>query len=159
MFTVKVDATSVMAKLDQIGPHLHDTLLPEIITDADTIMDRARALASGAVLKEKTGSYVKSIKDKVYDNRTKIYAKVFSRDPRAGLFEWGGTTPAREILPDVKKALAFMMSAGEVFAAVVHRPVVRYSPKPVITAAFQEQKGHVEADIQRAGIASIVDGW
>lgn len=157
MFTISVKSDSVMALLDTISPHVHDALLPAITADANSILGRARALASGDVLQEKTGKYVRSIKMKVYDSSKRVYAKVYSRDPRAGLFEWGGSTPARDILPNAAQAMAFMGSAGEVFAKIIHRPVVRYAPHPVINRAFDEMKTSVEMDIEKAGFAAALD--
>lgn len=157
MFTISVKSDSVMALLDTISPHVHDALLPAITRDANSILGLARAKASGEVLHEKTGKYVKSIKMKVYDSKKRVYAKVYSRDPRAALFEWGGSTPAREILPNVAQVMAFMGSSGQVFAKVVHRPVVQYPARPVINAAFDEMKSDVQMDIEKAGFAAALD--
>jgi hypothetical protein len=157
MFNVVVKSDSVMALLDTISPHVHDALLPAITRDAALILGQARALASGDVLQERTGKYVKSIKSKVYDSNKRVYAKVYSRDPRAGLFEWGGSTPARDILPNTAQVMKFMGTAGEVFAKIVHRPVVQYPPHPVINAAFDELKSDVQMDIEKAGWAAALD--
>lgn len=157
MFTITVKNDTVLVRLDRISKNVHDALLPAITNDASTILARARSLASGDVLKEKTGEYVRSIKSKVYDSGKRLYAKVYSRDPRVGLFEFGGSTPARIIMPNVAQAMAFMGSAGSVFAAVVHRPIVQYPARPVITRAFEEAKLRVEEDIQKAGLAAIKD--
>jgi hypothetical protein len=157
MFTITVKSDSVMVKLDSIGSHLHDALLPAITSDATTVMERARELASGDVLQERTGKYVKSIKSQIYDSGKRLYGKVYSRDPRANLFEWGGSTPAREILPNARQVMAFMGTAGQVFTKVVHRPVVKYPPKPVINRAFDEQRTKIQADIEKAGLAAALD--
>ncbi len=157
MFDVKVDYTDVLAKVDSIGPHMHDALLPAITSDAASILNQARSLASGGAVQEKTGKYLRSIKSQVYDKKTKVYGVVRSRDPRAPLFEWGGATSARNILPNAARVMAFMGSAGQVFAKIVHRPVVNYPPHPVITAAFQSQRGKVASDIQEAGFAAVLD--
>jgi hypothetical protein len=157
MFEISVKSDSVMALLDTISPHVHDALLPAITRDASTMQARAVELASGEVLQERTGKYVKSIKSKVYDSRKRIYAKVYSCDPRAGLFEFGGSTPAREILPNVAQVMAFMGSAGQVFTKIVHRPVVQYKPHPVINPAFDEMKTDVQLDIEQAGFAAALD--
>lgn len=157
MFDIVVKSDSVMALLDTISPRVHDALLPSITADANSILSRARALASGDVLQERSGKYVKSIKMKVYDSKKRVYAKVFSRDPRAGLFEWGGSTPARNILPNAAQAMAFMGSAGQVFAKIVHRPIVQYAPHPVINRAFEEMKSDVQMDIEKAGFAAALD--
>ena len=157
MFTISVKSDSVMALVDTISPHVHDALLPAITRDADAIQSRARGLASGDVLKERTGKYVRSIRSKVYDSKKRVYAKVYSRDPRAGLFEWGGSTPAREILPNTAQVMAFMGTAGQVFAKAVHRPVVQYAPHPVINRAFDEMKSDIELDIEKAGFAAALD--
>lgn len=158
MFTVKVDASGVMAKFETMLPSVHDMLRSTVDRDVGTVLARARSLASGDVLQVDSGKYLASIKSQIYDTDKRVYGKVFSRDPRANLFEWGGSTPARIIGPNAAQAMAFQMpSVGEVFAKVVHRPVVHYKPHSVIHAALDEQKDQIEQDIETAVRGTVSD--
>lgn len=157
MFEIVVKSGTITARLDAILPAVRQAVLSAVNLDADRVLDRAKTLAGGDVLQVKSGKYLASIKSSVRSTQRSVYGKVYSRDPRAGLFEWGGTTPAREILPNKAKALAFMGSAGQVFAGAVHRPVVRYQPHSVIHEAFEEMKSDVTKDIEAAGRGAIAE--
>lgn len=156
MFTIKVTSDTITAKLDALLPNVRAAIGAAVKVDASEVLSRAQSLAAGDVLKVLSGKYLKSLKSQVRSTKTSVYGKVFSRDPRAALFEFGGSTPARDILPDAAKALAFMGSAGKVFAAIVHRPVVQYRPHTVIHEAMNELKDQVTADIQSAGENAVV---
>lgn len=151
MFEVSVKSDGVLALLDQIAPKVRAALKPVVRSAAEAIQSEARQLATDGPLKEKTGRYARRIKQRVYDSRKGVFGKVYSRDPRAPLFEFGGTQDPRDILPDARKVLHFAGSAGDVFAAIVHRPAVTYAPRPTIHAAFDEKKGQIAADIEETG--------
>lgn len=157
MFEVKVESGGVIAVLDAIVPRVREALLPLITADASAIEAQAKSLASGGALESRTGKYAASIKSRVTDSRARILGKVYSRDPRAPLFEFGGTQKPREILPDARKALKFMGSAGAVWANAVHRPAVEYKPRPTIHAAFDAMKDGIEQSIRDVGTQAASD--
>lgn len=153
-------------EMQQLLPEVRAALEQTIGKDADTMRDRARELASGDVLQSRSGKYVESIKSEVHSTENGVFGFVSSDDPRVDLFEYGGTTPARDILPNVAQALRFaggMMgrlslgTVGMIFAAIVHRPIVTYRPRPVIHAAFDEMEIAVEHDIESASHQVIID--
>ena len=154
-FDVSVEGvSSIQRQLQSLMPEVREALEIAIRKDTTAVRDRARALASGDVLKEKTGRYVNSIRSEVHSDSKGVYGKVFSDDPRSKLFEWGGSTPARTILPNVAQTMAFagggMLSVGQVFAKIVHRPIVKYPARPTIHAAFDEMKAPVVTIIEDA---------
>ncbi len=151
-----------------LPPKTRAAIEPVVRTDATRIRDQARALASGSVLKSKTGAFVNSIVSEVRQSENGVFGLVSSDDPRVDLFEYGGSQAPREILPDVAKALRFagiagagarlqFADAGMVYAAMVHRPVVQYPARPTIHAAFSELESAVERDIEAAAFSNWVD--
>jgi hypothetical protein len=150
-----VGISEVKRQLQFLTPEILEAIEIVIRKDTSSILARARALASGSVLQERTGKYVRSMKSEVRSDSRGVYGKVYSDDPRSSLFEWGGSTPARTILPNATQAMAFMGSAGQVFAKIVHRPVVNYPARPTINAAFDEAKVPFEMIIQDA-VADVV---
>jgi hypothetical protein len=159
----------VIREVQFFPPEVRAALVERITADAQRMRDEARALASGDVLQEKTGSYVESIQYKVISNDNGVFGFVFSDDPRVDLFEYGGSTPARDILPSVKEVMAFagggsiqglltsLGVVGDVFAKIVHRPVVQYPKHTVIHAAFDDMEDAVEHDIESAARSIIID--
>lgn len=165
-FDVRVSGKeSTILYMQQLLPETRKALEEIIGKAALDTRDRARQLASGDVLHEKTGSYVNSIKSELISDKEGVFGEVYSNDPRAGLFEYGGSTPARDILPNVKQVMAFagggsiqgiltsLGLVGTVFAKVVHRPVVEYPKHSVIDAAFDEARNPVGTKIGEAVIA------
>src|SRR5579864_978798 len=114
-------------KLHTMVPEVRKALEQVIGAKAQEMRDRAIALASGQVIQERTGKFVASIKSELRSTETSVMGDVYSDDPRAPLFEYGGEQQPRDILPNIAQALRFLGgSAGTVFAAMVHRPVVTY---------------------------------
>lgn len=163
-FDVRVSGReSTILYMQQLLPETRVALERVIGKAAKDTRDRARQMASGDVLQERTGSYVASIKSDLVSNKEGVFGHVRSDDPRAGLFEYGGTTPARDILPNAREAMKFagggalqtilsLGLAGDVFAKVVHRPAVEYPQHSVIDAAFDEARNPVGTQIGNAVI-------
>src|ERR1700676_2889156 len=86
-------------KIHEFPSEIRKALEIAIRKDADRMRDRSRSLASGDVLQTVTGRYVNSIKSQVSSSDTGVFGSVSSDDPRAKLFEFGGSTPSRDILP------------------------------------------------------------
>ena len=151
-------------KMHNLMPEVRKALEQTIRKSADQIVGRARALASGDVIKIQTGDFVRSLQSRVTSSENGVMGYVWSNDPDlAAVFEFGGTQGARDILPNVAQALRFagfgakisLGTFGEVYANVVHRPVVQYQPKPIIHAAFEEAKVAVQTKIGDAMVTGL----
>ncbi len=103
------------------------------------------------MLKEITGRYVESFQSKVKVNPKSVVGQVFTKDPRAGVLEWGGHTPPRDIAPKNVKALHFLMGSAEIFAGLVHNPGAQIAPHSVIHSTYLEEKDDVAARLINAG--------
>lgn len=154
---------TVRLQLQSMLPEVRAAIEQVVTQDAIKMRDLARRLASGAVIQSRTGRFVASIKEEVTSTATSVVGKVYSDDPRDPLFEYGGTQAPREILPNAAQALAFMGSAGRVFAAAVHRPAVTYPERPIIHAAFDQMRaGETEtlgwdSTLQHRGLAGDIE--
>ena len=161
-----VGADEFQLKLHNLMPEVRKALEQAIQKDGEALKGRARALASGEVIKIETGEFVRSLETRVKSSETGVFGYVWSNKPDlAAVFEFGGTQDARDILPNVAQALRFaggfaakisLGTVGMVYAAVVHRPVVEYKPKPIIHAAFDEMKAGIEHHIESAASSAVI---
>lgn len=147
---IRVNSTRLQLKLDAMPAQVRARLRSTADILEAEILAGARAKASGSVLHVKSGSFLRSIKGSVTASDKRVAGRTTSHDPRAHLFEFGGETKARDILPNAKQALAFALPTGKKLAAIVHRPEVDYEPHSVIHATFEEMKGDIEADLRGA---------
>jgi hypothetical protein len=150
MADIEVDASKLNLRLDKLAPAVHDALLVAVTLDAGELQGRAVSKASGDLLQVRSGKFVKSIKVSVRQSATRVTGRVYSRDPRAGLFEYGGTTRPHEIVAKNAHALLLQMRGGTRFAAKVQHPGGKYAARDIIHSAFDEMKGDIAGDLTDA---------
>lgn len=149
-FQVSAKFNKIQVRLDEMPGVMRERLRSVAKSLELELLALAKSRASGDVLQVKSGDFVKSIRGSVRSTKRAVTGRVFSKDPRAMLFEWGGSTPARDILPNTAMAMAFMGSTGQVFASIVHRPVVQYDARHILGGAFVQMKGDIEAEMTGA---------
>lgn len=153
---------SFRMKLQRMIPEVREAIREAVEQEAVNMRNLAQQLASGKVLQKRTGRFYDSIKYDVKVTATSVMGHVYSDDPRAPIFDYGGVQAARDILPNAGQALRFLGgsallntlslgTAGMVYAAVVHRPEVIYPKHSVIHEAFDEMEGDQVEDFG--------DGW
>jgi hypothetical protein len=155
MFTIKVNADKIKLRFDHLPVALKEELGRESSGLEKQLLARAIAKASGDVLQIKSGKYAASIKGSVKVNEKSVVAKVYSRDPRAGIFEYGGHTKPHLIQAKNGKALAFLTSGGEIYAAVVHHPGSKIAKHSVINSSFEEMQSQIVNGLKLAGLGII----
>jgi phage gpG-like protein len=111
---------------------------------------------SGQVLNVKTGRLRRSIFNEVTDTSTAVTGKVASSGDvkYAAIHEFGGKTPAHEILPNKAKALAFVMGGKQVFAAVVHHPGSVMPERSYMRSSLHEMEQEIRDGIR----AAVIEG-
>lgn len=154
---VDIETSKIEAKLDAIPPAVHDALVIAVTLDAGEVQGAAQSLASGDLLQVRTGKFVKSIKSGVKQNKNSVTGRVYSRDVRAGLFEWGGHTPPHLIEPSSKLALLFDMRGGKVFARRVNFPGGTYTARQIIHTALDEFRDTIADDLRTAALGALPD--
>ena len=157
MLTITVNTGDLSEKLDSLPGAVKAALLSEANGIAALLLGIVKEKAGGEVLKVRTGSYLESIKSHVKDNPKSVTGSVFTKDPRAAILEWGGRIPAHVIEPVNARALHFLPTGGEVFAAVVHSPGAQISPHPVFHSTYQEEKDNVAARLVAAGSVAATE--
>ena len=172
-FALGLDVTvkgtdQVIRQIQNFVPEMRRPMEDAVRSAGERLRDRARAKAEGEVVQERSGRLVASIQFAMRSSETGVFGTVYSDDPSDPTFEFGATEQPRDILPNVKQALAFLGgsvstrilslgTAGAVYAAVVHRPVVEYPKRPIIHAAFDEMAEEIEHEIESASHKVLID--
>jgi|GEM_PF-2587774 hypothetical protein len=151
MLRVTVNTGDLSGKLDRLPDVVKDALVGEVTLLTELLYGAVKEKAGGDVLKVITGTYLESFQEKVKVNPKSVVGQVFTKDPRAGVLEWGGHTPPRVIAAKNVRALHFLATSGELFAAVVHHPGANIKPHSVLNATLQEQKDDIQARLTAAG--------
>ena len=157
MLTITVNTGNLSEKLDSLPGAVKSALLSEANGIAAFLLGIVKEKAGGEVLKVRTGSYLESIQSQVRDNPKGVSGSVFTTDPRARILEWGGHIPAHVIEPVNARALHFLPTGREVFAAVVHSPGAQIAPHPVFQSTYQEEKDNVAARLVAAGSVAATE--
>jgi hypothetical protein len=150
IISVHVDSSRLNLKLDKLAPEVRDALLATIFIETGILAGRAQARAEER-LQMRTGKFLRKIRPWAKARgENRVYGGVDIRDPRANLFEWGGTTPPHEITPDSAKALRMKMAGGEVFAKRVMHPGGKYDARTILHTPFGEMKPEIEEALYNA---------
>jgi hypothetical protein len=145
-FQVSVKSSKVTVKFEQLPDEIRGELRTTVdALDAELLsLTRSRA---ASLFKVRSGAYVASFRGSVRQSASRISGSVHSHARQAQIFEWGGTVPAHDILPDRAQALAFMMSAGQVFAAIVHHPAFSIAGEQVAHGALEDMQATIVSEI------------
>ena len=151
MLRIDVQTGDLSGKLDSLPDTVKAALIPEANAIAAMLLGIVKEKAGGDVLQVHTGKYLESISSKVRVNPKSVSGQVFSKDPRAGVLEWGGKLPPRDIRPSNVKALHFLASSGEVFAGLVRHPGAQIKPHSIFHSTYESEKSDIEARLIAAG--------
>ena len=146
----------LIARLERMPARVHDALLRKV-TKLDLELEaKVKEKLSGQVLNIVTGALRRSIHGTVEDGSTKVVGKVASSGDvkYAGIHEFGGRTPAHDILPSKAKALAFVMGGKQVFAKIVHHPGSNMPERSYLRSSLSDMKDEIVSELQQA----VVDG-
>lgn len=147
--SVQIDASRVNLKLEQIPDDARAAIVDAIIDFGGRLVDLSRARAE-TLLQVKSGKFVSRIRFALRHRKNSIAGRVYSSDPRANLFEWGGKTGAHEILPNKAQALMFVFNGKASFFAGVHHPGGTYAARKIIHGAFDPMKSQISAALEGA---------
>jgi hypothetical protein len=146
---VQVDASRVNLKLEQMPEDVRAALLDTVIDLGGTLVDLARSRAE-TLLQVKTGKFVSRIRFGLKRRKNTIAGRVYSSDPTAALFEWGGKTGAHDILPNKAQALMFTIGGKTSFFAGVHHPGGTYAARNIIHGAFDPMEAQIAGALEDA---------
>ena len=147
---IHVDSSRLNLKLERLPPEVRDALLATIFIETGILAGKAAERAAD-VMQVRTGKFVRRIRPWAKARgENRVYGGVQIRDPRANLFEWGGTTPAHDIAAKNARALVMQMRGGKVFAGRVHHPGGKYKALTILHTPFGEMKPEIQAALERA---------
>ena len=111
---------------------------------------------SGHVLKNRTGTLRRSITAfPPLTSGTVITGKVGTNVEYASIHEFGGKTPAHDILPKRGRALAFNWKGKDVVFAKVHHPGSVFPERSFMRTALNEMKPEILAEFEHAIMEAI----
>lgn len=157
MLTVKlVGDRELIAKLDGLPDKVHRALLRKVTTLALKLEARVKGKLSGEVLNVRSGALRRSIFNAIEDSSTSVIGKVASSGDvkYAAIHEFGGKTPAHDILPTKAQALAFMMGGKMVFAKVVHHPGSQMPERSFMRSSLADMRDEITTGLKQA----VVEG-
>jgi phage gpG-like protein len=96
-----------LGRLAALPQSLAARLAQEVERLGDVLRDRVERNLSGGVLQRRSGRLAGSIAVDVQQSGLSATATVSSDPPYAAIHEYGGTIPARTVLPRSARALAF----------------------------------------------------
>lgn len=158
MLRVTVNTGNLSEKLDQLPDEVKAALKAEADGIAALLLGIVKGKAGGDVLQVHSGKYLASFQSKVKVNPKSVTGQVFTKDPRAGLLEWGGHTKPRDERPKNVKALHFLLNSSEVFFGLVHNPGAQIAPHSVMHSTYLEEKDEVAARLIAAGTQAATQG-
>lgn len=108
----------------------------------------------GQVLNQRSGALARSIQQDVTESGSAIYGRVFSAGDvkYAAIHEYGGRTPAHDIVPKKGEALAFTIGGKQVFAKVVHHPGSQMPERSFLRSSLADMADEITAGIKQAAL-------
>lgn len=150
-FEVKVDATSVRLRLEAMPDQIRNSLRSIVQTLDNELLVRVqeKTPVKTGLLRDAIHGHVRSSKTRV-SGTVNVDKGAKGQHGIAAILESGASVPAHDILPDVRKALAFMGSAGQTFAAAVHHPADTIPKVGMFEEALAEMEGDIVSEMETA---------
>jgi phage gpG-like protein len=134
---------------------LADRLAQEIERLGGVLRDPIDRNLSGEVLQRRTGRLAGSITVEAERVGLGASVTVASDSPYAAIHEYGGTIPARTVLPQSARALAFPWRGRQRFFKRVQLPAVTMPERSFMRSALNETLPEIRAAIEAAAAAAL----
>lgn len=147
-----VGREAINAKLTLLPDNIHRSLVRKINALVQMLATRVRQKLSGEVLHVRSGDLRGSIHTKVTETTTSVKGTVYSAGDvkYARIHEYGGTIPAHDIVPNKKKALAFIVDGKQIFARRVHIPEINMPERSYLRSSLEELRPVIIAGLREA---------
>jgi phage gpG-like protein len=155
---ISVSTAGLDAEIGRLGAlpqTLAARLAQEVERLGDVLRDRVERNLSGAVLQRRSGRLAGSIAVSVERAGAAVGASVTSDSPYAAIHEYGGTIPARTILPSSARALAFPWRGQQRFFRRVSLPAVTLPERSFMRRALDETAPEIRAAIADAALQAM----
>lgn len=146
----------VSERLPGLTPAIIAELKPTIAGETlKTQTHITRDKLNGQVLRVRSGALRRSIQmEAPITTANEVYGRVFSSGDvkYAGIQEFGGRTPAHDIVPKRAGALAFLMGGKQVFAKIVHHPGSNIPERSFMRSGLADRAAEISLAIKAAAV-------
>jgi phage gpG-like protein len=135
---------------------VQDALLEQAEAFRDELEARIQQKLTGEVLQTRSGALAASILSSIGDSDTDTTISISSTGvPYAAIQEFGGKTPAHEIIATNAKALAFRVGGDLVFAKHVHHPGSNIPARSYLGSSLAEVRDEIESGFKQAILEAL----
>jgi phage gpG-like protein len=152
MITASVTGAESVGELPQA---LADRLSQEVERLGGVLRERIERNLSGEVLQRRSGRLLGSVSVEVERVGLGASVTVGSDSPYAAIHEYGGTLPARTVLPRSARALAFPWRGQQRFFKRVQLPAVTMPERSFMRSALNETLPEIRAAIEAAAAEAL----
>ena len=145
----------VAARFAGLPQSLAARVAQEVERLGGVLRDRVERNLSGDVLQRRSGRLAASIAVTVEPTAGGASATVSSDAPYAAIHEYGGTIPARTILPQSARALAFPWRGQQRFFKRVTVPAVTMPERSFMRSALAETAPEIRAALEGAANEAV----
>ena len=125
----------------------------------DRLLAKVEANLSGEVLQTRSGALKASIAGSLTADASTVTVELSSTGvPYAAIQEYGGRTPAHDIVPVKARALAFAGGSGTVFARRVHHPGSTIPARPYLGSALDALHDDIAGGLKAAVLDALGSG-
>lgn len=150
-----VGGDRLAARFDAMPRALAASLAAEAARLGEELRDAVERNLSGAVLQRRSGRLARSIAVSAEPSGGRVAVSLAGDAPYAGVQEYGGTIPPREILPRSARALAFRWQGRLRFFARVELPPVRVPERSFLRSALDEMAPEIRAALTDAAVRAV----
>lgn len=151
MITASTAAIDALAgRVGALPQTIAARLAQEVERFGGVLRDRVERNLSGQVLQQRSGRLADSIAIAVERAGPGVTATVSSDSPYAAIHEYGGIIPARTVLPQSARALAFPWRGRQRFFKRVQLPAVTMPERSFMRSALAETMPEIEAALAAA---------
>lgn len=159
MFSVSLDDSRLRARLDAMPSAVRAALETKVRVLALKLQGHVvRDKLHGQVLNQRSGKLARSIQQEApIAEGDGVYGRVFSSGDvkYAKIHEFGGTTPAHDIVPKKAEALAFMAGGKQVFAKVVHHPGSKMPERSFLRSSLADMAEEITQGLKSAVVEGL----
>jgi phage gpG-like protein len=147
--SLRDDASAAFANLPE---RLREALSAKATLLAAELQAKVQQKLAGEVLQPRSGALARSIVTTIEEDVAAVSVSIASNGDvkYAAIHEFGGVIPAREIVPNKAKALAFVLGGKHVFATRVNVPAVTMPERSYLRSSLSEFADQIRQELSAA---------
>ena len=145
-----IKGKNTAAFLKQVMPALNSAVELAVVRMAIKVQAMAKMKLSGEVLKVRTGRLRRSITFAIEKQTNRVDAIVGTNVKYAAIHEYGGTIPAKVIMPVKANALKFQMNGKTVFSKRAMIPAIKMPMRSFLRSSLNALAPEIRSEIDRA---------